>query len=272
MIIEYLKYFLFQQNIKFTTNLIKNRFSRIIHKKGIDINILTPEESFKYLKKTNKSLIRWGDADSMLFYHGNVYYQHYKKGLTENYLKILKNYNDKSPYLLAIPSKIKMSNEELGNELKYWALTKELFRKHKNKNSTYGDSLLFYSRKISLKDMETLWIDSKHIILIHFNNDVYKYFIKKYPKKKTFFIKIPEHNSYDFYEAYKTQVEDYIKSENIQKKDLKIIICAGSLARIFGYEFSKKYVVYDLGTLLGNTEFEKKNISEQKGNYFEEPK
>lgn len=256
-----LKSILFGDNWKFTVNMFVTKFGSLINTEGVNLNILTPKQTIAYLKKTNKSLLRWGDADTRICYKGKIYYQDYREELRDKYLDMLKNYSEKSPFLLAIPSKINLSNKELGPEIRYWFMTKQLFDKYGKKEVPYGDSLLFYSREIGIEDMQELWHNSKGIILIHFNRAVYEYFQTKYPDKKLFYIKVPEKNSFDYLNAYDVQIKDFISANNFKSTDVKIIISAGMLARILGYKLSNEgYTVYDTGVLLGNTENEKNQI------------
>jgi len=200
-------------------------------------NFLTYRETFDFIKKSKKSVIRMGDGEILLMMGKSINWQCYDYELDRNLFKIIINYNKNSPYLLCLPNYfLKASNHELKKikRFKMWYPFKILYLTKFPKDCIYGDALTFrVMGKLSM-NINLLFNYKYYIIVANeniLNNIDYKNF------KKVLKIKVPQKNAY----SHKDIILNEIKKKIIQfhKEEIVALFSCGPLAKILVYEISK---------------------------------
>lgn len=211
---------------------------------------LNAERTIENLITQEKSIIRFGDGEfRILLNKRGIEYQQFNPSLQEELRKIIKEYSDNSPYILAMPSSMftKSILWYLKNKKIYidcFGFYRFYFRYFMNKKCTYGDAFCFSlnNEKIYSK----LWSSDDIIIFVHRDKRFAEKFQKQY-NIETKFIKIPSKEAYSEVES----TIDRIKEEIIklpQNKKCKVLISAGPAAKSIVYSLSKNNIIaYDTG-------------------------
>ena len=109
--------------------LIKKMYYKILPSKRSKLSTISDIELFDYLDKFNKNLIRWGDGETNIALGFPNIFQESNQQLKQTLNEIVMNYSEKSPYILALPTKFidsKNSNLTL-KEKNTWSKTNYLF-------------------------------------------------------------------------------------------------------------------------------------------------
>ena len=208
--------------------------------------ILNSVDTVKFVKKNKKSIIRYGDGEfRIMLTSKNIDYQKASAKLSNDLIKIVDSYNNDSNYLLCLPPFLK--------ENIIWYFLKQskytlcfsiwrLFFKKKMKKMIYGDAFLFKNGNLNV--YESLWKDSKNIILVH-NNVKWANALKSRYKCNVEFIEVPSENSYDKIDSIYDKI---IQKLNSSKMEYTILISAGPMAKVLVYRLAKVGIVsYDTG-------------------------
>jgi hypothetical protein len=214
------------------------------------------DSSIDYLLTTGKSLIRWGDGDSIIVMGLDNHFEKYNAQLASDLGAILTNYTNTSDYLLAIPiAPIRDSFFRVlfKGKLSIWFRTRYLFNKYFDKQTYYlfSDAHMFRSEaKPSLAKLNILFND-KYIILVHPFDDYYFEFIQLFKNtiKSVDYIKVPEYYAYDGFDNIFNEVMRIAYSKKASKKEILILVTAGNVARVLVYRLSRDFTAYDIGSL-----------------------
>lgn len=217
---------------------------------------LTIEQTIDELIKNKKSLIRFGDGETAICVGRGIYFQEFETELQLGLLQILKEYDNNSPYLLALP------NEFLSDylfkvpfsKILLWTETRNLIRKYIHNQDVVGDAFLF--RKYIMDDkkkigIEKLWEEADHIICIGGNLDS-DMMGRLFYEKEVRNIHISPQNGFSDYAKVLTQVENiFSSSKNMKKNNSVVIVSAGPVAKLLAFNLCKKGSrVYDVGFLM----------------------
>lgn len=225
----------------------------IIYFAGIKKHVyLNSNDTIDYLLQSNKSLIRWGDGESAIFFGRSIKFQCANKDISSDLKRIIQSYSEnKSDFLLAGPNLyLQASLLDLIKikKLTTWLHTRYIFGRIISKGVILGDAFIF--RPLSLlknDDIERLWSDS-NVVLIHSRIEVYNDFKNKYAHLKVGFVAIDDLNAYDSVTLILQKVENVCFENGFNKNNTKILISAGPTAKVLVYKLTEiGYISYDIG-------------------------
>lgn len=203
---------------------------------------LSQKESLQVLIDSDKSLIRWGDGESIILTGGNLYFQENSFKLIKFFFEIVRGYNENSRYLIALP------NEYLKNNKQYiegvdgyrtWKYTRFVYSFFFKKEYTYLDAFMFRENTIlENSEIEKLWLSKSNIFYIHNNFKYYHDFKNRYADKNIYFFQINNANAFAQSSKVLTAIQDILKANEIDKSDSVALISAGPASKVFVYSLS----------------------------------
>ena len=127
------------------------------------------------LIKSGKSILRIGDGEIGLLHFCPAAYQVYSDAIRNDFLSIIKNYNDQLPYLLGITEFVNYTNAQLRNfvntegkkinRFPVWRQFKITYEMIFNKNAKYFDALAFYKAG-GFEKLVLPYITNKKVIIV----------------------------------------------------------------------------------------------------------
>ncbi len=147
-ILKAIKKYLFKDTKYFFLYILRYFQPRYKH----NCNFYSTDELIENIKN-GKSLIRIGDGEIGLLHYLPIHYQKWSRDIRNDFLKIIKNYNENSPYLLGIPLFVNYSNTELRKikKLNCWIPLKVTYESIFNKYCKYVDAHVFYKNLFNEK-------------------------------------------------------------------------------------------------------------------------
>lgn len=205
------------------------------------------------LVKSGRSYIRLGDGELGMMHGQSIHYQKYEKTLAKSFEQIIKNYNQTSDYILAIPIFAAYSNYELRKtkgKLSCWLPLKVEFARMFSKDLIYADAHLFYYKNWLQENLEEYFKTKKLIIHTEKRNiDNQRKNIEK-NLEVLGWVESLANNSFDNYEkdkkAIKQIIDKYVKGGGV-KNDLIYIGAAGPLSKLLCLELSEYVQAIDMG-------------------------
>ncbi len=213
--------------------------------------IIGEEETIEHLLSTGKSLIRWGDGETSILLGRSLAFQSNSLSLMQYYRMIVKSYGVDSRYMLALPTKyLRMTGHKLQETGKrhQWHPTRYacnlFFPKGKVK---YADAFIFREEtSLANSEIEKLWVNSKHVILMHNN---YKYFIDfaaKYPGIDCHFIPVLPCGAYGRAGEYMQNAFKSAKAFGLA--ETRVLVSAGPAGKPIVFWLSQRGLIsYDMG-------------------------
>lgn len=250
--------FLKKYLINYTRYCLLYLYRLLIQEKKLNCQFYKTSEVIKLIDQ-GKSILRIGDGEIGLLRGRSILYQVYSPEIKHEFLKLIKNYNFNSDYILAIPIFINYTNKELDalpnpNEDKSkklcWLPLKISYEMIFNKNIKYIDAHLFYrfaenqkvvSHVLSLDKTFVFISDEKSIEeLKKIKNDL------NISQKIKFFITTPNQNSFEERQRIIQEIKDISQKNNLNR-DNSLIIFKGGLVKSIIAELSKDYQIIDVG-------------------------
>ncbi len=198
------------------------------------------------------SIIRIGDGEIGLIHYLSISYQSYSDEIRQDFIKIIKSYNNKSNYILGIPifvnytSKELKKNNGLHNYFRCWTPLKVTYELIFNKKVKYLDAHIFY-RDGGFEKTILPYIISKKIILVTNKNNKDAILKTDFSKHIFSYIICPDKDAYGYREQIKKEIDRIIKDSDVKKTELVIIMSAG-LSKTIIYDMSMNgYQVLDIG-------------------------
>jgi len=214
------------------------------------------ENEFINLIKTGESMLRLGDGEMSLIHFLPAppnSPQSYNENIRKDLLKIIKNYDDNSKYVLLVPLFINYSNTELKkvNRFTHFRQLKITYELIFNKNARYFDAHIFWKggcfEKIILP-----YIKTKKVIIVTNKENKEKIASSEFAPDVHSFIICPDKNAYDSKEKIKNDIINIIEKSRLPKDNFVILMSAGSL-KIIIYDLSQMgYQMLDIGRGLEN--------------------
>lgn len=202
---------------------------------------------YSFLEK--KSYIRLCDGEFGYIHGVPIHYQRFEKELRYSFIKMIKEYNEESGYILAIPELfVNQSNSDLRKiegKLQCWLPLKIEYRRIFNKNIKYADAHEFYYKDRAVQFIE-MYIENKRIIFVTSLESKEKIMKSRYSSSNYKFVVTPSENSYVRSKEIKEEIEKLL-FEN-KNNEYRVVFSAGPAGKELAYEFSKKGVIcYDIG-------------------------
>jgi len=248
---------LFIHPVRFKTLCLELTGALFVHPSIKAANFLTSELTYNYLIEKNKSLIRWGDGDSIIVTGFPNTVEEYNVELVDDLKRIILNYDtDESPYLLAIPiAPLKDSFFRLfiSGRLSIWYKTRYVFNKYLSNKSNYifADSHLFrVEGKPNYSEFSKLLV-KKDVILVHPSSEFFDKFKLLFSEiaNKFIFVQIPSSGAYKSHKLIIEEIDSLVRAEKISLESLVVFITAGNTSRILVDKMSHNFRTYDLGSV-----------------------
>ncbi|MCK5427449.1 MAG: DUF1792 domain-containing protein, partial [Thermodesulfovibrionia bacterium] len=235
------------------TNLF-NFFNR----KGLSYQALNSEESLQHLLKTRKSYIRFGNGESEILVGLDMGTQVYDKNLRNSLVKIIKEYDTDSNYLVGLTNWcLKKSVKDLKampNLYRIWRFMRYMFwRLNMDEiKMAFLEADMFRVGQVGLirERIELLWADISNIIMVYNNEKEYHRFSEKNKNKKIYFIRIPKKNFFGALPETHEKILNLVRKNNIDRRDLAVLVSAGPGANVLCYNLcqkDEKLLCYDMG-------------------------
>jgi hypothetical protein len=246
-----------KKRLIFRFNRIMTNLYNIFFRDGLRYQSLSSEESLQILLKTGKSLIRFGNGESEILVGLDMATQEYNKQLASCLKKIAENYNPDCNYLLALTNwnlKKSVSQLKTENRFRLWRYMRYVFWKLRmNRISMpFLETDMFRVGEVGLPitQIEKLWKQKDHILIVHNTEEYFRWFSNRYSDKKVYFVQIPDKNFFSVIDKTKSQIEEIIKINKIEKNDLVILVAAGPGGKVLCYNLCNEgvnYLCYDMG-------------------------
>lgn len=199
--------------------------------------------------KSGKSLIRFGDGEIYIANGGSIGFQDYDKDLAQGFKEIIKNYHDKSNYVIAINKiPLEKTNQQLrkNNLLHCWLPFKVYWQLYFNKTSRYFDAAFFYYNESIPVYLENYFKTKKLIIITNQQNVLRLQNNPNLPFDHISYVISPSVNAMKEFMSIKTQVEKLISCEN--KDNFLVLASMGPASKLLAYKLALQGItVIDVG-------------------------
>lgn len=215
----------------------------------VNAEILNPEDTIAYMKKTGKSFLRLGDGEFNLLLGRDVHYQKFSPELKQEIHLILQDYNENLPYIVAVPHQYFSNSNRVLNRrvlISCWSIPKQIFRKYAKPDIVYGDAFLFAKNHRKL-DYAKLWRNIPNVIVVH-NKPEYLQGAYDPETQKGFFVQIPPCNTYEAIDETEEQIKAVYAGNNLDVHKTVILLSAGPAAKVLVKRMSSQgYYLIDCG-------------------------
>lgn len=246
-----------KQPFLYHVNRVRGQIDDIIHRDGLQYKALCSEDSFLELVNSQKSYIRFGDAEAKLMLGGNWPTQMGSKVLRNELIRIIEDYSQDSAYLVGLAnSRICMEKATLQQigRYKIWRNSRFLYRRLlKNKKEIiFLEANMFRvgPDELKLTQIETIWKSLKQVIIIHNNTRSLNWFRKQYPDIESYYIKIPDKNMFSELDDIQNTTLNLIARKKLDRQSCAILIAAGAGGNVLNYNLCHRhanYTCYDMG-------------------------
>lgn len=195
-------------------------------------------EEIKTKIKNGQSIIRLGDGEINILLSLSNHYQKFSPVLQQMLQKIISEYSEKSPYILAIPKFVTVSNLELKqiNKFNVWLPLKVMFFLKFKKNVGYFDAHSFYYDNYFesvvgpyLTDKQVVLVTKKATIEVQAQN-------QNIPWKNFSFVEVPESDALSTYENIKLKIETHI--QQFESSKTVLLFALGPVGKYLTYSFA----------------------------------
>ncbi len=185
-----------------------------------------------------KSLIRLGDGEINLLLSLSNHYQTFSPLVQKMLQKIISQYNENSPYVLAIPRFINVSNTELKITKKFnvWLPLKVIFFLKFKKNVGYFDAHSFYYDNYFESTVGPLLLDKKVVLITKKTTIDFHMRNNNIPWKHLTFIEVPEIEAFNAYDDIKQKIETHIAQ--FVPTDTVLLFALGPVGKYLTYHFA----------------------------------
>lgn len=214
------------------------------------LTYLSPEDTLNYIVDNDCSIIRLGDGEFGLMRGASVYFndwcQQYDETLAKKLLEVASSHDER--VLLCIPGDhLTKTQEEDGEEYKYWINSKMLLHKLVHHDKVYGSSFAFYPKVNTRIDYKKLkaYFSKKDIILI---TSGLERFSDVLLGRSTHLIEAPKSNGWDKVGEIRSVFDELVTKESLKKNETLVMVSMGPAAKVFVYELTKQgFTAWDAG-------------------------
>lgn len=214
--------------------------------------------SLSLLGRSKKSIIRWGDGESLILLKSDIYFQPYVPELRDRMLDIVRNYSDDSPFYLCLPSKFLTCSTARLHEIKkgtvsYYQMhkgTRYLYKRYFNKDKTYLSHFVFKGDSQSHFDsLLSLISPYKAFVVVKSDPHIVETFFNKYIEDaKYHLVTIPGKNAFQSYNKILDTIISRVKDSGFDRENVLILISAGPCAKVLSFDLSQQgFTAYDIG-------------------------
>jgi hypothetical protein len=199
----------------------------------------------------NKSLIRFGDGETIIISGGGIHYQSANKRLADELAQTVQEYigqaaprgGVKYGYtgIVCMPKEfLELSPLGMISNLssnKYWVGFRRFFKDNWDKKVVYGNSFVF--AKNNEPYYRLLWAEKKYIVFVH-NDKVYAdNFADRY-EIHTDFVYVPPENAYESIDRTFLEVTEFVENSEYDIHDIAVLISAGPAGKALAVRLSKR--------------------------------
>ncbi len=213
------------------------------------------------LIKNGKSIMRIGDGEIGLLHFCRAAYQVYSDAIRNDFLQIIKTYNDNSPYILGLTEFVNWTNTELKNfvntegkkinRFPVWRQMKITFEMIFNKNAKYFDALAFY-KKGGFERIILPYIKNKKVIIVTNKGNIEIIKTSRLADKNYLYITCADEDSYEDRAKIQQDIIDLINRSGSPKKDFVVLFAGGLSKTIIPGMAAKGYQILDIGWGMGD--------------------
>ncbi len=208
-----------------------------------------------------RSVIRWGDGESLILQGGDIYFQPFSLQLRARLLEIIRNYTEQCGYYLAVPtvyltaSSTKLENTRRGNsnDFAIWRTGRFVHYRYFSKNIRYLDAFLFKgATEGQLKELiGMLSIYSTFVVVSSEADSVHAFFTKNMKDVRMVHVPIPAKNAFESYgEILSTIQKELDGLSGVSQEEILILLSAGPCAKVLVYDLTRRgYIAFDVGKL-----------------------
>lgn len=200
-----------------------------------------PTEIFLQKIESGKSIIRLGDGEVMILTGRDIYFQPYHIALATTLRKMIVEYTQDGPYLLAVPLKeLQTSDNQLkrAGKLRIWRLFRVYFDYVFKHSQSYADAKFFYINS-SFETTIAPLIKNKHVLFVS-NETVLSPALRNYADNyfaHTSYITVPATNAYAQQDVTRDAINSSLASSDVPPV---IIFAAGPASKVLAYEFASR--------------------------------
>ncbi len=203
-----------------------------------------PTPQLAEILKEGKSLIRIGDGEVHLMNGNGIGYQKYDPLLKEYLFKIIKEYDQNSPYMIGLNKiPISKSNKTLRRDqlLNCWMPMKSYFAIYFDKNLKYFDATAFYYNETFPEYLES-YLKTRHLVLVTRAGNIEKFQNNKsIPFTEVSFVATPAEDAFSEYERIKNETINEVGK--FGKDKVVVLAACGPASKPLAYELAKENIV-----------------------------
>mgnify|MGYP001600792276 CR=1 FL=1 len=214
------------------------------------------EKELTNLIRSGKSIIRIGDGEIGLVHFCNAAYQVYSDAIRNDFLKIIKNYNNDSLYVIGITEFVNYTNTELknfvnteGNKINrfpVWRQLKITYEMIFNREAKYFDALAFY-KKGGFERIVLPCIKNKKVIIITNKENKEAIIASPLSSNTYLYVTCKNENAYENRMKIEQDIINLIHTSGLPKSDFVILFAAGLAKTIIHDMSGQGYQVLDIG-------------------------
>lgn len=247
--------------VRHVNDILASLCNKFLFSQGFVGDFLDHGRSVRRLQTEVKSVIRWGDGESLILQGGDVYFQPYSLQLRTRLLGIIKDYKEHCGYYLAIPtqylasSSIGLRNTKRGksNDFDIWRVSRFVHWRYFPKKIEYLDAFIFKgSTNDQLREIrKVLSTFSSFVIVSSEPENVDAFFRENLPSAHYSKIIIPAKDAFATYENIWEKVLTQLNElSGVNEQDILLLISAGPCAKVLAYDLIKRgYTAFDVGKL-----------------------
>jgi hypothetical protein len=246
-----------KQPILYRFNRIRGQIDDLLYKDAVAYHFLNSEESLTKLIRSQKSYIRFGDAEAKLMLGGNWPTQIGSRELRRKLYLIFHTYSEESPFLIGLAnSRICRNREDLKriDRDRVWRNSRFLLRrllKHKQE-AVFLEANMFRvgQDELRLQKIEALWKSLQHVIIVHNNETSLNWFRNHYPGIEAHLVKIPDKNMFAVVDQTEESILDLISKHKMDPRACAILLAAGAGGNVLNYNLCQHQansICYDMG-------------------------
>ncbi len=244
--------------LRIAEDIIVDVYNHTVLRNGVTHHGEHLTSSLSLLGSSKKSVIRWGDGESLILLKSDIYFQTYVPELRDRMLEIVRNYSDNSPFYLCLPTKFLTCSTASLHELKkgtvsYYQMhkgTRYLYKRYFKKDTTYLSHFLFKGDSQSHFDSLLSLISSyRAFVVVKSDPGIVELFFNRYIDNAPYrIVTIPGKNAFQSYDKILDTIISRVKESDVEKDDVLILISAGPCAKVLSYDLSQQgFTSYDIG-------------------------
>jgi len=242
--------------IPFLIERCRSRLAGILDpamRRGLPLQGLDAPASLQALLADRRSLIRWGDGESIIAMGGDLPFQNNSPELRQRMIDVLRN-TQTMDYHFALPWRYLVESID-GDTTGTWRHTRYVINRYYPMNITCLDAHLFRNQRkegidrLPDNQVERLWTRFSRVIVVAGKNEFLARFRQDYPRQECLTVTVPVRHAWAEYPSIARQIRELIGD---QAKNTCLLAACGPCAKILVAEFAPTLTCYDIGHYLAH--------------------